>query len=191
MNATEIELKILLTVLTSVVIAYALFRQNEAHKQADEALKEVAKAENRAEESPDKVKPAWDLARTSLDAYFKRNLSQISSIFWLSVVVMVIGFAIIVWGVSQVIQQPSVILPASITTLAGLLTEFVGATFLLVYRSAIQQATDYSHTLERINSVGMAMQILDTLPDGASEEDLKSITKAKLAEQLLVHATRQ
>jgi hypothetical protein len=43
----------------------------------------------------------------------------------------------------------------------------------------------YAKTLERINSVGMAMQILDTMADGAASDDLKSATKAKLAEALI------
>jgi hypothetical protein len=75
--------------------------------------------------------------------------------------------------------------------LAGVITEFIGATFLFIYRSAIQQAVDYSKSLERINSVGMAMQILDTMPntpDPGVPEDLKSKTKATLVELLVQQA---
>jgi hypothetical protein len=68
------------------------------------------------------------------------------------------------------------------------ITEFIGATFLFIYRSTIQQASSYSRTLERINSVGMAMQILDTMPDGAKPDDLKNKTKAALVELLIRQA---
>jgi hypothetical protein len=44
---------------------------------------------------------------------------------------------------------------------------------------------DYSKALERINSVGMAMQILDTMPDEANSDDLKNKTKATLVELLV------
>ena len=66
----------------------------------------------------------------------------------------------------------------------------IGATFLFIYRSTIKQAGSYSETLERMNSVGMAMQILDTIPDGANSDDLKSNTKATLVE-LLIRQTHQ
>ena len=69
------------------------------------------------------------------------------------------------------------------------ITQFIGATFLFIYRSTIQQPINYSRTLERINSVGMAMQILDTMPDATTPEDLKSKTKASLV-QLLVQQVR-
>jgi len=98
---------------------------------------------------------------------------------------MVVGFGIIIWGISQSIQSPTRVGPAIITTLAGVVTEFIGATFLFIYRSTVKQAMDYSRTLERINSVGMAMQILDTIPDETKADDLKNKTKAKIVELLV------
>jgi len=101
---------------------------------------------------------------------------------------MVVGFVIIVWGIWQAIRSPDSIAPAAIAAGAGIITEFIGATFLFVYRSAIEQAINYSKTLERINSVGMAMKILDTMPDEARPDDLKSKTKASLVELLIQQA---
>ncbi len=150
----------------------------------------IAEAESKVDEEPTQVTPAWDLARVTLEAYFSRNLSQITAIFWLSVTVMVVGFAIIIWGISQAIQSPDSIVAASIAAGAGVITEFIGATFLFIYRSAIEQAINYSKTLERINSVGMAMKILDTMPDEAKPDDLKSKTKAKLVELLIQQANK-
>jgi len=159
-------------------------------------------AKHEVQTKPEKAKPAWDLARLTLEAYFNRNLSQIRWIFWLSLVVMIAGFCVIVWGVSQSIAIANQttkedtatalkMLLSIISTAAGLITEFIGATFLFIYRSTTQQATNYSKTLERINSVGMAMQILDTMPEQTPEGDLKSQTKAKLIELLVKGAHDQ
>ncbi len=150
----------------------------------------IALAESKVADEPSQVTPAWDLARVTLEAYFSRNLRQITAIFWLSVVVMVVGFGIIVWGISQAVQSPDSIAPAAIASGAGIITEFIGATFLFVYRSAIEQAINYSKTLERINSVGMAMKILDTMPDETSPDDLKNKTKANLVELLIQQANK-
>lgn len=145
----------------------------------------ITKAESKLEAAPEKAKPAWDLARVTLEAYFNRNLFQIASIFWLSVFVMLVGFGIIIWGINKATQSPNIFGTAGLATIAGLITEFIGATFLFIYRSTIRQAIGYSKTLERINSVGMAMQILDTMPDETKDNDLKSNTKATLVELLV------
>ncbi|MEY2502509.1 MAG: hypothetical protein QOI07_2843 [Verrucomicrobiota bacterium] len=178
--------------LLITVVGY-LFGTRSTSEQAKKSAQDVAHAESRVEAEPEKAKPAWDLARATLEAYFSRNLAQIASIFWLSVSVMVIGFGIIVVGVFQAVTTPNAVSAAAIPTAAGILTEFIGATFLFIYRSTIQQAIDYSKTLERINSVGMAMQILDTMPDTTHASDLKSKTKAALVELLVrqVHSSRE
>ena len=62
---------------------------------------------------------------------------------------MIIGLGIITWGISQSIQSPKIATPAVIASIAGVITEFIGATFLFIYRSTIQQAINYSQTLER------------------------------------------
>lgn len=150
-----------------------------------ETTKRLTEAESRAEKEPEKAKPAWDLARVTLESYFNRNLGQVTAIFWLSVVVMIIGFGIIIWGITQAVQAPDSTLPAVITGLAGVITELIGATFLFIYRSTMQQAANYTRTLERINSVGMAMQILDTIPNSAKSDSLKNSTKADVVRMLM------
>jgi len=153
-----------------------------------EERERIAIAESKAEAEPEKAKAAWDLARVTLEAYFNQNLRQINYIFLLSVSVMIVGFAIIIWGILQAIRSPDTFVPAAIASATGVVTEFIGATFLLIYRSTIQQASSYFRTLERINSVGMAMQILDTMSAEAKPDDLKSKTKAILVELLIRQA---
>jgi hypothetical protein len=179
-------LSIVGVIVASVVVllrAISDFRSSAERLETSE--KEIADAVSKVAEQPEKAKPAWDLARATLEAYFNRNLFQIASIFWLSVFVMIVGFGIIVWGISYAVRLPTTLGPAAIASLSGLITEFIGATFLFIYRSTIQQAINYSRTLERINSVGMAMQILDTMPDNTQPDDLKSKTKATLVELLV------
>jgi hypothetical protein len=164
-------------------------------EQSKRTGEKIAQAESKLEAQPQKSKPAWDLARVTLEQYFNRNLAQISAIFWLSVVVMLAGFGIIAWGIIWEIYRafhpeinPGTLGPAGLASLSGIVTEFIGASFLFIYRSTIHQAATYSMTLERINAVGMAMQILDTIPDEPKADDLKSKTKAALVELLIKQA---
>jgi hypothetical protein len=177
-------------VAISVSIAAAagvvwLVRVSAATRQASRRLDtRVANAEQRVENEPEKAKPAWDLARVTLEAYFARNLTQINYIFYLSIVVIVLGFVITSWGISRAFNQPDKWQAALIATSAGTITQFIGATFLFIYRSTLQQAVRYTKTLERINSVGMAMAILDTMSDD-TDAPLKSKTKAELVKLLV------
>lgn len=178
----------------------ALIVKNLEVSMRKQSAQRIDEAEKTVKEEPRKAKPAWDLARITLGAYFDRNLSQITWIFWLSLSVMFAGLGVIIWGISDALSlathSPDKLdsiksLPSIIAALAGIITEFIGATFLFIYRSTIQQAALYSQTLERINSVGMAMQILDTMPDETKKGDLKSETKAKLVELLVKGANKQ
>lgn len=187
MNSSTIFL-IIGIVITLIVIITAVFQVAYSIKQVSASRENLLKAESKVEAEPEKVKPSWDLARITLESYFNRNLNQVTYIFWLSVAVMIIGLAIITWGISQAIQSPKTVTPAVIASIAGVVTEFIGATFLFIYRSTIQQAINYSQTLERINSVGMAMQILDTMPEETKPADLKNQTKAILVELLVRQA---
>ena len=177
--------------------------------KSDRYIREIQEAIDRIQDEPDKAKPAWDLARVRLEMYFDRNLSQINYIFWLSVVVLVAGFGFILYGISQSFiaasidlnlvaqmiekaEDPDAILTlvaqasnksGLVATLAGVITEFVGATFLFIYRSTINQAALYTETLERINSVGMAMQILYTI--SSESKELQDKTKSEIVISLL------
>jgi hypothetical protein len=98
---------------------------------------------------------------------------------------MFIGFAIIVGGAILAFRTPNLSTTAIITGIAGVITELIGATFLVIYKSTMQQAISFIKVLERINSVGMAVQIIDTMPDEEKSEGLKNNTKAKLVTMLM------
>jgi sterol desaturase/sphingolipid hydroxylase (fatty acid hydroxylase superfamily) len=169
-----------LTLLGAIV---SVIGESRKRLRLDQKLEQ---AERNAREAPEKAKPAWDLARVTLEAYFNRNLTQVSAIFWLCAAVMVLGFGAMVWGVAQAMRSPDAFAPALLTAGSGVLTELIGATFLFVYKSTMAQAEHYTKTLERINAVGMAMQILDTLTDEANKEDsLKDKTKAEVVKALM------
>lgn len=155
-----------------LIFGFFLYFQTE---QVGSKLEERAYifAQERHREEPNKAKPVWDMAQITLESYFNRNLSQIRWIFWLSVTVMSLGFILILYGVALGYQNPNENwIVAAIGGVAGVITEFIGATFLFIYKSSIQQADKYAEILERMNFVGMAMQILDSIAE--QDKDAKS-----------------
>ena len=148
-----------------------------------EREKIIQKVEERVREHPDQPTAAWDLARIKLESYLNRNLLQIHLIFFLTLLVMLAGFIIIGYGVSRVYQSPDNFKPSIVVTMSGVIVEFIAATFLLIYRSTMEQAKDYVNILERINAVGMSVQILDSVE--ANDAGLRDKTRAEIAMGLL------
>ncbi|MFC7514587.1 hypothetical protein ACFQUU_06185 [Herbaspirillum sp. GCM10030257] len=151
--------------------------------------KKIAKIEERALEHPEKPQLAWDLARAKLESYLDRNLSQVRSIYWLTLFVMACGFGFVLYGLMRAFDEPEKLAVSIVASASGVIISFIGGSFILIYRSILSQSRDYVTVLERINAVGMAVQVIENIPDDMAQ--LKHETTAGLAKQLLgLYATR-
>ena len=148
--------------------------------QREEATSEaISDVEKRVLANPAEPSAAWDLGRIKLENYLNRNLQQVNWIFKLTLVVMTVGFIIIGIGVSLVYKSKEGLEPAVVVTVSGLIVEFIAATFLTVYKSTMEQAKDYVNVLERINAVGMSVQILNSVI--GADNELRNATRAEIA----------
>ena len=143
----------------------------------------ISDAEERVRDYPEKPQLAWVLAQTKLESYLNRNLAQVKAIFFLTSFVMIVGFCFVLFGIVRAFDSPDKLPVAIVASVSGLLINFIGGSFLLVYRSTLAQSTGYVAVLERINAVGMAVQVLESIPPESAE--LKSATTADIAKQLL------
>ena len=164
------------------VIAFVIYVYRKSQEDEEQERK-VERAEQRAQENPQETHAAWDLARIKLESYLNRNLSQVRSIFWLTVIVMIAGFTLIGFGVAKAFESPEQLNPALLSAASGILVNFIGVTFLVLYKSTMSQAKDYVAILERINAVGMSVQVLEKLE--GSDDALKHQTTVDISKQLL------
>lgn len=171
----------LATLFIATMDVRMFFRQRADLEELTE--RKISEAETKAEQAPEKARFAWDLARVKLEAYFNRNLSQVNQVFLLAASVMVVGFGFVVFGVVVSLLQPKLTPPALIAGISGIITQFIGATFLVIYRSTMAQANEFMAVLERINTVGMAIQVLDSIPE--SQLELKNSTRTEIVKLLL------
>jgi hypothetical protein len=170
---------LLITGLTAAYAYSLAVTRSKAAQLRDEVIK---KLEVQVEKEPEKARPAWTLASEKLEAYLDRNLSQINYIFVATIVTMIVGFGFIGYGVMQSISNQGATSISLVSAVSGILTQFIGATFMAIYRSTMKQATSYMSVLERINSIGMAVQILDSITD--DDQKLQNNTKADLVKLL-------
>jgi hypothetical protein len=168
-------------VFTSIIAIFLLI-DRQLRVVNERAERRLHEATIQADANPEKARFAWDLARVKLEAYFDRNLVQVNLVFWLAVVVMAVGFCFVLAGVVLSYRQHTTTPTAVVAAVSGIITQFIGATFMVIYRSTMVQANEFMVVLERINNAGMAVQVLDALPEGT---DLKNSTRANIALLLL------
>jgi hypothetical protein len=159
---------------------YYLQRTKKIDKEFQERMRAIRASAN---QQPDKARPAWELAVAQMEGYFQRNLSQVQSIFWAAVAVMSVGFLVMLFGVGMAFQQPQNLSTALVSSGAGIITQFIGATFMVIYRSTLGQAAHFMSILERINTVGMAVQVLDGIPE--TEVATKTALRADVSRILI------
>lgn len=168
--------------LTASLIGFSS-KVYDDNKQQKERTEKIEILEKEFKENPDKPQTAWELARLKLESYLNKNLKQVSSIFYFAAFVMLVGSSLIGYGIFKVYENPEFLKPSILVTCSGIIVNFIGGTLLLIYRSTMNQAKNYVDVLERINAVGMSIQILDSIDD--KKTDLKEGTKAEIAKELL------
>ncbi|MGB9491294.1 MAG: hypothetical protein WCA92_12585 [Terriglobales bacterium] len=144
----------------------------------------IEEAEKKVAENPKEPQAAWELAQVKLESYLNRNLSQVKSVYALTVGVMIVGFSLIIGGSIEAFRQPDRFKASVLSSLSGIVVSFIGGTFLILHKSIVSQAKDYVTILERINAVGMSMQILNSID--SEDQNLKQETTAAIAQQLLL-----
>lgn len=178
----EVGQKILIALGAVVAISSFLMLETVQLSVRMSTRARIERVEKRFEANP-QAQNAWDLARVKLESYLDRNLSQVKSIYWLTVFVMGAGLALVSYGLMQSMQNPERLPVAIVASASGVLISFIGGSFLLIYRSIMTESRGYVSVLERINAVGMAVQVISSIPDADAE--LKNRTTAELAMQLL------
>jgi hypothetical protein len=175
-----------LPLLSSMLGVYLWVRARQRREEAQ--LAKIAEAEAKAENATDKARPAWTLAQTKLEAYFDRNLLQVNQVFVVAIAVMIVGFAFVLFGVAISFGQSKVLPISYVASGAGIITQFIGATFMVIYKSTMAQANQFMSVLERINTVGMSVQVLDSIPE--TDTELKNKSRARIVELLLLANVR-
>ncbi|WP_425495803.1 TRADD-N-associated membrane domain-containing protein [Pandoraea bronchicola] len=83
-------------------------------------------AEETLRKHPEKPQFAWDLARAKLESYLDRSPSQARSIYLLTMIVMLIGFGFIMFGLYQATQAPDRLAVAVVASASGVIVSFIG-----------------------------------------------------------------
>lgn len=123
-----------------------------------------------------------------LNEYYAANVIQGNTIFWASLLSMIVGFAFITFGLANAGASSTTAIVAGV---AGVFSQFIAATFLVALRSTQAQSTTYAQTLVQLRmhdirtsadarAIALGLTLLNDLAaDGA--DTLANHTRAAIA----------
>lgn len=103
------------------VTIYVIQRSKEEFRKEQK----IEAVEKRVQDNPRETQATWELARVKLESYLDRNLSQVKSIFWLTLLVMTGGFVLIGVGVYEAFLNANNFQASVLTTCSGVIVSFM------------------------------------------------------------------
>jgi hypothetical protein len=138
----------------------------------------------------EKVQPALELARGTLQKDSQRTSWQSGLLFAFSGIAFASGFGVMLTGALHALDRLTETKAAILVTAAGVSTQVIAAIFLLVYRSTFPQMATFASKLERVNSAGLAWYVIASMSeDTPSEKAKKNELRGALASQMISGAS--
>lgn len=161
-----------------------------------EVSKQLAEAEAKAKEKSADSREIWDVSYYQQKRFIEINIKQNEDIFRLTIRMIILGLCLIFAGLAydfifglfliffkstyNFVTPPVANMNISwAAVIAGLITQFIAATILVVFRSIFSQTMEYFKATERIASMGVALSVIEKLPPGS--KDMKAQTLIALA----------
>jgi len=106
-----------------------------------------------------------DNTKEQLDLYYTLNLTHLKLSFWASLIALFSGLAILLCGTFLVIKGNTG-LATQLSVVGGVLTEFIGAGFFMLYGKNLKQLNVFYEKLikhqDTLYSIGLAREVPDT-----------------------------
>lgn len=144
-------------------------------------LDEITKRKQTLEEKIDaqkdrpRIQDIIQLNLSQLNEYYTINKSQSKRAYEFSIFMIFVGFLLIVSAVILSPAVPSQIYQNLIIGIAGLLSEFIGATALSLYKESNKHVNEFLERLTYLQKVMLAIELVDRISEGKKEEQLSNI----------------
>ncbi|MBL8438112.1 MAG: hypothetical protein JNM61_07940 [Zoogloeaceae bacterium] len=117
---------------------------------------------------------ATDQTQAQLAEYYKLNVSQLRWSFGSSLAALFAGLAALLAGVGLVLGGNSG-LASQLVVLGGVLTEFIGAGFFLLYSRNVKQLNVFYDKLIKHQDTLYAMSLANHIPEPERSEALQAV----------------
>jgi len=166
-----------LLLLTIGSFSNKLFERQSLSETIGEITKRKQTLEEKIEAQKDnpRIQDIIQLNLSQLNEYYTINKSQSKRAYQFSLTMIVAGFLLIVVAVVLCFVDSSRISVALIAGVAGLLSEFIGATSLNLYKESNKHVNEFLERLTYLQKVMLAIELVDRVPEEKREEQLSGI----------------
>jgi hypothetical protein len=113
--------------------------------------------------------------KDDINDYYEVNRTHLKWSFWASIVALSIGLAAVIVGIGLILSgKPE--LTSTISTIGGILTQFIGAGFFYLYTRNLKQLNIFYEKLIKLQDTEYAIKVANSLPDNDKNKALASIT---------------
>ncbi len=128
----------------------------------------------RISQSPKDVVGTIQLSLNQLTEYYAINKNQARNSFGWSIFAIILGLITIISGVwIFFLQTNSNIQVATITSLAGILAEFIGAAYFYLYVKSINQLNFFFAQLIRLQDTMLAIKLMEDIKDDNKQDEMR------------------
>ena len=100
-----------------------------------------------------------------LEGYYTVNRSHLQWSFWFSLVALGAGLVVLIIGATSIFNGNTSV-AATIATISGVLTQFIGAGFFLLYSKNLKQQNVFYQQMVKLLDTMYAIGLVNHLPDG-------------------------
>jgi hypothetical protein len=110
----------------------------------------------------------------TLERYYRVNQLHLQWSFWLSLAALVVGLCALLAGVALVFRGQDALV-TSITTIGGVLTQFIGAGFFFLYSRNLKQLNIFNEQLVKLQDTNYAIGFVQHLPEDRRAQTFETI----------------
>jgi nitrogen fixation/metabolism regulation signal transduction histidine kinase len=139
------------------------------------ARKQIFEEKIEAQKDKPRILDIIQLNLSQLNEYYTINKSQSKHVYGFSIFMIFVGFLLIVIAVVLGLMASSRISVTLIIGIAGLLSEFIGATSLNLYKESNKHVNEFLERLTYLQKVMLAIELVDRISENKQEEQLSGI----------------
>lgn len=178
------DILLVMIIVTSILLLLTICSFSsrlQERRSLSDTLDEITKRKQTLEEKIDAqkdnphVQDIIQLNLSQLNEYYTINKTQSKSAYKFSLIMIFVGFLLIVLAIILGFAVPSQISITLIIGIAGLLSEFIGATALNLYKESNKHVNEFLERLTYLQKVMLAVELVDRISEGKKEEQLSNI----------------
>ena len=183
-NGFVADILLVIIIVTSILLLLTICSFSsrlQERRSLSDTLDEITKRKQTLEEKIDAqkdnphVQDIIQLNLSQLNEYYTINKTQSKSAYKFSLIMIFVGFLLIVLAIILGFAIPSQISITLIVGIAGLLSEFIGATALNLYKESNKHVNEFLERLTYLQKVMLAVELVDRISEGKKEEQLSNI----------------